>query len=652
MTVKSDYTSGTISLTNGSATVTGSGTAWAQPGIDVQEGDTLLNIPGAQGFNGAVIAAAVSDTELTLVLPWEGPTLAGVTYRLRFQPDGSRVKAESRNLIEMLSGPNIPAFQALDGTGGDKIPMFTGTGAMTVISRTDLIAGVHYDVQVDTLADRDAYDAEPAGFSVLVSDVGDGRSAIYSKVTNTLADWSAPAYITGPVGPLPDVEVGTTTTLPPGSPASVTPTPIPGGVSLAFGIPAGEGFYWEGAYNPATAYQKDDVVRFNGSTFIALQATTGNSPSGAFPPVDTAFWAVLASKGQDGLGTGDVVGPNSAVDGRIASFDGTTGKRIEDSGVPVGKVLRFDQAQVLAATEKAWARANAEVGILSAFRSKVISGGFDFFRQPSGSSGYIAERWLFSPGAGATNTISQADANNAAYPPYVRKSLFWQRSVAGTSPSQLIQKIENVNTLAGRRVTVEIWAGSSAPTELEVYLAQVFGTGGSPSATVNTSVQSVNTGAPGRYRLYFDLPAISGKVYGTNGDDALWLVLRRPHNATNPTTGMVITAVSISEGEVVGDDIPFDWRDLATVRSQCDRFYETGRTQMNLGSATTGAFAYATQFRQVKRRVPDMTSAFSYSNASGGGLNSISVTDFNTFATPAATGNCYFICNWTADAEI
>jgi Phage tail repeat like len=33
-----------------------------------------------------------------------------------------------------------------------------------------------------------------------------------------------------------------------------------------------------------------------------------------------------------GSGTGDVVGPASAVDDRIATFDGTTGKLIQDSG--------------------------------------------------------------------------------------------------------------------------------------------------------------------------------------------------------------------------------------------------------------------------------------------------------------------------------
>ncbi len=50
--------------------------------------------------------------------------------------------------------------------------------------------------QVDDLAARAAYDGQAAGFRIIVSDVGDGRAALYSKVSNTSGDWSQPAYIT------------------------------------------------------------------------------------------------------------------------------------------------------------------------------------------------------------------------------------------------------------------------------------------------------------------------------------------------------------------------------------------------------------------------------------------------------------------------
>lgn len=44
-------------------------------------------------------------------------------------------------------------------------------------------------------------------------------------------------------------------------------------------------------------------------------------------------------------GTGDVVGPASAVDDRIATFDGATGKLIQDSGVLISSVVTTSTLQ-------------------------------------------------------------------------------------------------------------------------------------------------------------------------------------------------------------------------------------------------------------------------------------------------------------------
>ena len=36
---------------------------------------------------------------------------------------------------------------------------------------------------------------------------------------------------------------------------------------------------WKGAYNAGTAYAIDDVVSYNGSSYVAKTATTGNLPT-------------------------------------------------------------------------------------------------------------------------------------------------------------------------------------------------------------------------------------------------------------------------------------------------------------------------------------------------------------------------------------
>ncbi len=82
---------------------------------------------------------------------------------------------------------------------------------------------------------------------------------------------------------------------------------------------------WLGAYAGGTSYVVDDAVSYNGSSYICKLASTGNLPT------NTTYWDVLAEKGAAGSGTGDVVGPASAVNNRLVAFDGTTGKLIKDS---------------------------------------------------------------------------------------------------------------------------------------------------------------------------------------------------------------------------------------------------------------------------------------------------------------------------------
>ena len=46
---------------------------------------------------------------------------------------------------------------------------------------------------------------------------------------------------------------------------------------------------FKGAYNNSTAYVLDDIVYYNGSSYVAKQSTTGNVPTNG------TYWEVLAS---------------------------------------------------------------------------------------------------------------------------------------------------------------------------------------------------------------------------------------------------------------------------------------------------------------------------------------------------------------------
>ncbi len=72
------YSTGTVSVTNGSKTVTGSGTTWSTSNVDA---GMLLRIGSTDRFY--VVETRVSNTQLTLRDAYEGTTASGQSYSLR-----------------------------------------------------------------------------------------------------------------------------------------------------------------------------------------------------------------------------------------------------------------------------------------------------------------------------------------------------------------------------------------------------------------------------------------------------------------------------------------------------------------------------------------------------------------------------------------
>src|SRR6056300_447435 len=96
-------------------------------------------------------------------------------------------------------------------------------------------------------------------------------------------------------------------------------------------------FKWKGTYAGGTAYTIDDVVSYNGSSYISIQAGTGNLPT------DTAYWEQMSQKGTDGTnGTdGTDVGTVITTQGDILYRDasglarlgaGTSGQLLQSGG--------------------------------------------------------------------------------------------------------------------------------------------------------------------------------------------------------------------------------------------------------------------------------------------------------------------------------
>jgi len=99
-------------------------------------------------------------------------------------------------------------------------------------------------------------------------------------------------------------------------------------------------FVWRGAYNPATAYEVDDFVSFEGSSYVSKVATTGNAPT------DTTKWDLLAQGGDvinTTTTTGDIVVRSGSGLSRVAA--GAAGTILSSNGT--GTVPSYSSALAL-----------------------------------------------------------------------------------------------------------------------------------------------------------------------------------------------------------------------------------------------------------------------------------------------------------------
>ena len=272
------------------------------------------------------------------------------------------------------------------------------------------------------------------------------------------------------------------------------------------------------------------------------------------------------------------------------------------------------------------------------FRNKLINGNFDIWQRGTSttSSAYLADRWVCAS-LGSTKTASrqafalgQTDVpNNPSY--FMRHVV---SSVAGAGNyASMDQKIEGVETLAGKTATVSFWAKADASKNIAVEILQYFGDGGSPSGFVIADAQLVAlTTAWTNYTISVDIPSVSGKTLGTSGNDdiriAFWFDAGSNFDARSASLGQQsgtfdIAQVQIEEGSAA---TPFEQRPIGTELSLCERYYQ------NLGSlypghintGNTTAIRFVVPFSVLMRASPtvtfsSVTSGFSASNIGGTG---------------------------------
>ena len=158
--------------------------------------------------------------------------------------------------------------------------------------------------------------------------------------------------------------------------------------------------------------------------------------------------------------------------------------------------------------------------------------GTSFINPATGT--YTADRWRIDyDGAGGTRTVARNNISlGTNLPSGIQGKYFLDFEVSnrGTATTQSIsQRIEGVRTFAGETITLSAWIrndGSGVGVNTVTAKAiQNFGTGGSPSTAVTTTLGTgAVTGTWVRLHVHATLPSISGKTIGNNGDDYLQIM--------------------------------------------------------------------------------------------------------------------------------
>ena len=132
-----------------------------------------------------------------------------------------------------------------------------------------------------------------------------------------------PEGLQGAVGP-----IGNTGATGPEGPTGPQGIAGANGVDGEDGVDGAKGMSWQGPYTPGTLYVADDVVEFNGASYIALQDNEGE-----YEPTAATHWELVADRGLDGaVGATGATGPAG-----ITGVDGAQGPQgIQGPVGPIG----------------------------------------------------------------------------------------------------------------------------------------------------------------------------------------------------------------------------------------------------------------------------------------------------------------------------
>ena len=317
------------------------------------------------------------------------------------------------------------------------------------------------------------------------------------------------------------------------------------------------------------------------------------------------------------------------------------------------------------------------VGFGQSAKNKFLNGDF-FINQRNFTSnatnrGFGYDAWAneFSGGSSTqtpqTFTPGTAPVAGYEFANYLRIVTAGQ-SAAGDY-AMLTQRIENVRTFATQTVTVSFWAKAAAGTpKISFEFQQNFGSGGSPSAQVNTyGGQATLSTSWVRYTITATCPSISGKTIGTTANTSFlgfnfWLSAGSTFNSRSGSIGIQNATFDIAgvQVEYGSKATPFQTASGGSPQAElamCQRYYQQPTTGVYWnGQATSGVNFYVmVYFPVAMRAAPTVTNTSIVAGnfpATASSAAFVGTTSFANTRIASGTGAGGFADTYTASAEL
>ena len=268
---------------------------------------TRMVVPGIKGADGDIT--------------WKGEWWSGTTYTANeaIQYNGSSYVCLQGN-TNLIPPDNTSAWSLMTSKGDIGATGAVGSaGSVTIGTTTTGSAGGNASVT----------NSGTSSEAVLNFNIPKGVSgAVGIQGSNGLTG------ATGAAGDNATIAIGTISTLAENANATVANVGTDTAAVLNFGLPMGQTgaqgtFRWKGAYNNSYVYGVNDVVYYNGSSYVNIQGVSGQIPT------NTTYWEKMAAAGAEGGSIASMSDTNISInptDAAIIMFNDSNDKW-EDNNV-------------------------------------------------------------------------------------------------------------------------------------------------------------------------------------------------------------------------------------------------------------------------------------------------------------------------------